>query len=1124
MASLMKKMNTVPTDKTGWSSAFFAGASGLFLFTLAPLHAQVVMPTNPVVTQGGIAIQQTTPNLTTITQSTQKAIINWNNFSIGSGNTVQFNQPGSSAIAVNRVTGSSLSQIDGNLLANGQVWILNPNGVLIGGGGQINTAGFLGTTANLSDADFMAGNYRFTDASSRGALLQNKGSIFTAPGGYAVLAGRQVSNEGLIQANLGSVVLGGASSYALDVVGDKLLSFAVTAPIEVATANGKAVLENSGTLQADGGRIQLSARTAKDVIGGVINTTGLVQANNVALVNGAVVLDAGDAGSINNAGTISVNHSLGKGGAIAIHGGSIVNSGVLTANGQDGGRIDMLARDSINQSGSIQANAIASGLGNGGAVALIANLANAASTTIFSGSITARAGDAGGNGGLIETSGSKLKILDSAMVDTRAPKGRSGKWLLDPADITIGSGPDDLNVNSSAISGSVSAATIERNLTNSNVEIATSSAGSNININAPITWASYELILKANDSININATLNAKGTATLKFIYGQDTANGGTSTYNVSPGAQIFIPEGAAFKWQKGSSAAEKSLVLMNEFLMFGDGVSTSVMGNGNLAAPHYFDASSTATSVCGGTHWCPFSFSNMPVSYAVGMDGTGTSWNNAGTIISNGKVYSEVNGVLSQNFFGSTAEVNLVRRIEITNYKENLGSISVNFTTVGMGTDPRLAGLNFTLTNTFKLANATSRFLETDSSMTNLGNTALSNVRFWAGIGNDWVGSADNVLKTKGNFTGSGSAFTPITTATSTANAVLVSGGTSPLGFAMLYSPTAGVNSVISQQFGSADLTHLITIDPLSSLNLKQSDGAYGLFKNASTLAVGSSTNVLTLLGAVPATSFQVLGVTATAAAAATSAAVATAGGATAGSATETPTLPNTGVISEIVFRPPVLAPPLPPPPPSTNGSTTSTAGPVSTQQPGPPAQQPMPPPPIDADGMEPAGGTQMTMNPPPPSDAGVVQGPAPAPTSVAGPSSVGQPPPANIAAAGPAPVPTASSATNSTPPPRSASPVAAPVAPIAVASTPVAPPPPSPVGDVKPPTPKDAADTGDKTLAAAAPAAPSTAAAQPKRSTTSSGTVKIGSVSVQAVAQVNVPAAAGELRFSLAGNSAAW
>ena len=88
-------MKKVSPYKVGRSSTFLINTSGLLVFTLAPLYAQVV-PTNPVVTQGGIAIQQTTPSITTITQSTQKAVINWNSFSIGSGNTVQFNQTGAS--------------------------------------------------------------------------------------------------------------------------------------------------------------------------------------------------------------------------------------------------------------------------------------------------------------------------------------------------------------------------------------------------------------------------------------------------------------------------------------------------------------------------------------------------------------------------------------------------------------------------------------------------------------------------------------------------------------------------------------------------------------------------------------------------------------------------------------------------------------------------------------------------------------------------------------------------------------------------------------------------------------------------------------------------------------------
>ena len=117
-------------------------------------------PTNPAVTAGQATIS-TSPNSTVVRQSTSKAIIQWQSFSIPSGDSVTFVQPGASAIALNRVTGGQASSIYGSLTANGQVWLVNPNGVLFGNGAQVNVAGLLATTSDIRDQDFLAGNYNF---------------------------------------------------------------------------------------------------------------------------------------------------------------------------------------------------------------------------------------------------------------------------------------------------------------------------------------------------------------------------------------------------------------------------------------------------------------------------------------------------------------------------------------------------------------------------------------------------------------------------------------------------------------------------------------------------------------------------------------------------------------------------------------------------------------------------------------------------------------------------------------------------------------------------------------------------------------------------------------------------
>ncbi|HIJ63083.1 MAG TPA: filamentous hemagglutinin N-terminal domain-containing protein, partial [Rhodospirillaceae bacterium] len=180
---------------------------------------------------------------TVIQQNSAKAIINWQAFSLGLNESLNFRQPDAGAIALNRVVGANASSLLGTLSANGQVWIINPNGMLFGPGAQVNVAGLLATTTDISDQNFLAGNYQFDKPSpNAAAAISNWGRIQATDGGYAVLAGPAVNNAGTVTANLGSVVLGGAKTFAVDFFGDKLLSFALTGPADQPS------VVNSGTL------------------------------------------------------------------------------------------------------------------------------------------------------------------------------------------------------------------------------------------------------------------------------------------------------------------------------------------------------------------------------------------------------------------------------------------------------------------------------------------------------------------------------------------------------------------------------------------------------------------------------------------------------------------------------------------------------------------------------------------------------------------------------------------------------------------------------------------------------------------------------------------------------------
>src|SRR5205814_1821422 len=156
-----------------------------------------------------------------VDQGTNKAILQWDNFSIGSSAWVNFSQPSASSVALNRVTGTNPSEIFGRLTANGQVFLTNPNGVLFGPSASVDVGGLFATTLSISDADFLAGRYNFVNNGGAGTVV-NQG-VITA-NGYAALAGPQVRNEGIIVAHAGTVALAAGDRVSLDMIGDGLIN------------------------------------------------------------------------------------------------------------------------------------------------------------------------------------------------------------------------------------------------------------------------------------------------------------------------------------------------------------------------------------------------------------------------------------------------------------------------------------------------------------------------------------------------------------------------------------------------------------------------------------------------------------------------------------------------------------------------------------------------------------------------------------------------------------------------------------------------------------------------------------------------------------------------------------
>ncbi|HEV2333832.1 MAG TPA: filamentous hemagglutinin N-terminal domain-containing protein, partial [Gammaproteobacteria bacterium] len=279
-----------------------ARLGALGLGALAPLAA-LANPTGGQVVGGTATISTPSANGTVINQGSQRAVINWQQFSVGANQYVQFVQPSSSAVVLNRVIGSNPSSIFGNITANGQVFLVNPNGILFAPGATLDVAGLVASTLDVSDADFMQGNYVFSRGSSATpGVVQNQGSIVAGSGGYVVLAGDYVENDGHIDAQSGRVYLAAGNSATLTFDKNQLISYTV----DGATLARLAGVSNTGEITADGGAVVMTADVGNALVATAVNNSGFVAAHSIRNESGEIVLSA-RGGDIDNSGTLDAS-------------------------------------------------------------------------------------------------------------------------------------------------------------------------------------------------------------------------------------------------------------------------------------------------------------------------------------------------------------------------------------------------------------------------------------------------------------------------------------------------------------------------------------------------------------------------------------------------------------------------------------------------------------------------------------------------------------------------------------------------------------------------------------------------------------------------------------------------
>ncbi|MFK7837122.1 MAG: MBG domain-containing protein [Sulfitobacter sp.] len=508
----------------------FARAALVLSTALTPIAATGdTLPTGGTVVHGTAQISTPTQGAMTINQGSDRAVVNWDGFSIGAGNRVDIHQPNANSAILNRVTGDTTSQIHGQLNANGRVFVVNPNGIFIGPSGSVNSGSFVASTLGIRTDDFVTGKTVF-EGNGSSATVENAGRVEVVTGGYAALIGGKVKNSGTIQAPLGFVGLGSGERVTLDLAGDGFLQVAV--PTNSDDDGLEALIENSGTIQANGGTVQISAATARNAARHAINLSGVVEARTVSGRNGRITLGGGSGGKVTVTGkvrtktyrpAIQVVQSARpaarpeRGGDITITGQQIALAGAeIDASGINGGgdiRIggalqgaaSLPTADILNVDSATRISADGITAGDGGRIILWSDL-----HTTFAGNLSTRGGAQSGNGGFAEVSGKQI-LSYTGLADGQAPNGESGTLLLDPTDIEI--------VNSAPGPNQIDTFTLEGQLAGMNVIVATSGPNAsfpdagepgNIDVQAAITWPNANtLTLQADQTISINAPITA---------------------------------------------------------------------------------------------------------------------------------------------------------------------------------------------------------------------------------------------------------------------------------------------------------------------------------------------------------------------------------------------------------------------------------------------------------------------------------------------------------------------------------------------------------------------------------------------------------------------------------------
>ena len=468
----------------GCASAFGLRPLAVALFSIGLAHAAppvpTQLPTGGLVVAGQAAISQNNAVMN-VNQASNRAAIDWQTFNIGSQAQVNFNQPSASSAILNRVLDANPSQIFGNISSNGQVFLTNPSGVYFSPGSSANVGALTATTHSIGNADFMAGNLRFSRDGATGAVV-NEGTLNADLNGYIALLAPEVRNHGVVFAQLGTVALAAGEVFELQFDGNRLSN------IRVEASTIQALVDNGNAVEAPGGLIILSAQAANSLQGGVIRNTGRVEAAGLVNKGGVIRLEASD--SIDNSGLIRAGAMpAAQSGEIDIAAGEFTQSaaGELDVSGDEqGGSLQLTVDTDLKLSGRVDASAAsgsggsikisvagettieaavvdASGASQGGRIEVAGgaqpslpntpeNPEQSPKTVAILGNSQLRASSQSGEGGEISLTGEQVGLFDATAIDVSGATG--GGTVLVGGDYQ-GSNPDVANAKATYIAEDV---------------------------------------------------------------------------------------------------------------------------------------------------------------------------------------------------------------------------------------------------------------------------------------------------------------------------------------------------------------------------------------------------------------------------------------------------------------------------------------------------------------------------------------------------------------------------------------------------------------------------------------------------------------------------------------------